>query len=1078
MAEKSEWSDEEYNDYLAEYRRLKTEHTQESKERLRAVEYILDKITTSRVAKNKEEKERQEALRAEEEAALATKARNEAAADEAQGYANTMIAQERYDKSFRGRAKKFLSSAGSRARSAATSAPVRNAASSVASRGRAAVAATAGLAVGAVGAARSMSGGSLFIFFAILLNLFDNKLFRFSFLGSVWNGFQLSSFANVDYLGLLTAPLVMGIILFYYFTKRGGRSLFVSFFVIFLLTFIGKYIQIPLLSSVGFNSLYVYIGLAVVIVIGALFKVIHDKKILETDEITIIILAYVIGFFFLNPGWMVYWRAQFHFWFIIFFGLMYIRQNEEANGESWKWHMWIIGLLLADFFLTAYIESLPFFQYIPFLTAMVCIYVRWWAEPENKFALWILLTALILLIANQASASGYLGSYDFLQAGKVVDDSKSVFARSYETIKLAIERQIEFATGGLYRSQVELNQYAPLGVFFERVRAAQPRFYDDEPVTLWATISARTLGDPIVVNFDCSRWNGNTRVNLQSDDKLTPPYPFTVGTYEEKDVECTFSEKKLAAGLNTISLSATYNFDTSAYQKLYFMDKERLRAMRRENLDPLKEYGITDLSIDATEDQGPATIYTNGPVELAVRAGNKLIAVSNDKDIYPVLEILLQNRNKITDKNGKPVGEWQGKIKKVNELVVVLPAGMKLLTTDCNPVSFKEIDVNKYCVDSCTEVCKNSCEEYNYDLDKKKQCIDSCPDPAKSDTRKKCDSQCLGLFRGDTTKEKYHGYALDIEKLNELDANSGYRDIDRFKTFQCRITADRSVLDNVPITTKYIRLKARYDYLLEKSYDVTVEKSPVPTVPVSSQKAIDNAVGKIQEGYVQLGDISIPYNSLNALVYLESRGRHCCMESGKNGATTCKPSDDLSCSADKVLTSFDGSSVGIMQVNTICSGCAERNRNFESRVCDSGQNIYTRSCNIKVGLEILKDSYRNYKDGIKEDTLNKYCSSKWIYPENGGRNLHNLYLSYKNFDAVLRAYNGWGCNLDKLRAKCASYCGTRQTCTDNCISGTVFYVDKVNEIARQMQSGQIQAPLAIDELPTMAEFEDSATPTK
>ena len=1072
MAERAGFSDEEYRELESEWKSLKGQTGRDAIERRNAVEEMLDRINTEK----RKEKEMQEALKLEVEAAHdeanAMRAREKEEVDQAHDEANAMVAKEKYDKSFRGRAKKFLSSAGSKAKSAAASVPAGKVVSSVASGGRAVKAATVGLAAGAVGAATRMSGGSLFILFAILINLFDNKLFRFGFLGSVWNGFQLSSFANVDYLGLITAPLVMGIILFYYFTKRGGRSLFVSFFVIFLITYVGTYVQNPLLNLIPFGSLYIFIGLAVVIIFFALLKVIRDKEILEKDEITIILLAYVIGFFFLNRGWMVYWRAQLHFYFILAFGLFYIRQNEQANGEVWKWHMWVIGLLLTDFFVTAYIETFPFFQYLPFLTAVVCIYVKQ-AEPDNKFALWILLIALMLLIANQASASGYLGSYDFLQAGKVVDDSKSVFARSYETIKLAIERQIEFATGGLYRSQVELNQYTPLGVFFERVRAAQPRFYDDEPVTLWATISARTLGDPVVVNFNCYRWNGNTRINIQSDDKLTPPYPFTVGTYEEKDVECTFSENKLAAGLNTVSLSATYNFDTSAYQKLYFMDKERLRAMRRENLDPLKEYGITDLSIDATEDQGPATIYTNGPVELAVRAGNKLIAVSDDKDIYPVLEILLQNRDKISDKSGKPVGEWQGKIKKVNELVVVLPAGMKLLTESCNPVPFEPInEVNKYCDDSCTEVCKNSCEEFNYDPAQKQKCLDACPDPAKSDTRKKCDSQCSDLFRGDTaTEKKYNGYNLNITKLNELDSKNSYRDIDKYKTFQCRITADQSVLDNVPITTKYIRLKARYDYFLEKSYDVTVEKSPVPTVPVSSQKAIDSAVGKIQEGYVQLGDVSFPYNTLNALVYLESRGRHCCQESRKNSAKTCKTSDDLSCIADKVLTSFDGSSIGIMQVNTKCTGCAERNRNFESKVCDSGQNIYTRSCNIKVGLEILKKSYRDYQAGIKEETLKKYCSPNSVFD---GLNLYDLYKGYRGFDAVLRAYNGWGCNVDKLKIKCNNYCGSKETCIKNCISGTVFYVDKVKTIAAQ----QIPMALAIDELPKMEEFEESAPATQ
>ena len=915
--------------------------------------------------------------------------------------------------------------------------------------------------------------GNIWLFLIFVITLLD--MFYIPGLGDRYSGFTFTWWnLSLDFVGIIvTSNLFLTFLLVIFLIRfiRKDYSFLPLLFIFLGISYLGKYFG----YTFDFGSYYTYtiIGLIVIALIAlGYFK--KELSIFTSENAAVLIFTFVYSFFLLNSGWVFQPKALIHFAFITAFGLTFIKSHEDSED---RWYYLTVIILLVDFFGYNLLRNLYSFRLVPFLFAFVVWYIH--DKTQNKWAtITAVLIALIIGIAaiNDARTDGGFTNWGWVSAEKPL----SITARWTSVTKIIttyIQRQIEFATGGLYRSQVELNQYAPLGVFFERLRAAQPRFYDDEPVTLWATISTRTLSDPVIVNFDCYRWNGNTRTGIKADDVINPKQPFSVGTYEEKDVECTFNNK-LAAGTTTVSFAATYNFETSAYQKLYFIDKERLRAMRREEIDPLKQYGINDLKIDDTQDQGPATVYTNGPVELAVRI-QKLIAVSNEKDIYPVLDILLQNRNKISDKNGNPVGEWQGVIKKVSELVVVLPVGLSIEKNNCHPVPFEEIGkdkVNEYCAESCTQVCVKSCENFNYDDAKKKDCLDKCPDPQKSDTRKKCDAQCLGLFKGDTQGEQYHGYRLDIKKLNEVDTKNDYRDIDRFKTFGCRLTADNTVLDNVPITTKYIRLKARYDYFLEKKYDVTVEKSLIPYIPASSEEAIDSALGKVEEGYAQLEDVPVSANSLKALVRLESGGRHCCAESGRNNARTCKPSDDISCPAERVLTSFDGSSIGIMQINSKCDGCAQRNKNYETKVCASDQNIYNRDCNIKVGLEILKNYYKSYaNDGIKEDTLNKYCSTKWEY---GGKNLHRLYLGYRRFDAVLRAYNGWGCNVDKIKTKCSNYCGSKDTCINNCISGTVFYVDKVKDIAKQIESGRLPTTDALDELPSMEEFEESATPAK
>ena len=117
----------------------------------------------------------------------------------------------------------------------------------------------------------------------------------------------------------------------------------------------------------------------------------------------------------------------------------------------------------------------------------------------------------------------------------------------------------------------------------------------------------------------------------------------------------------LKSGSNTIKAFADFNFETLAFLKVYFMNRERQRAMVRQGLDPFEEFTI--------EDKNPIAVYTNGPAKIEMGTNNPLVSVSKDYIVEPSLDIRIDNRE-----------GWQGEIKRLKELVMFLPEGV-----DFNP---------------------------------------------------------------------------------------------------------------------------------------------------------------------------------------------------------------------------------------------------------------------------------------------------------------------------------------------------------------------------------------------------------
>ncbi|MAG91551.1 hypothetical protein CMO83_02645 [Candidatus Woesearchaeota archaeon] len=689
-------------------------------------------------------------------------------------------------------------------------------------------------------------------------------------------------------------------------------------------------------------------------------------------------------------------------------------------------------------------DSYSALQFVPVLVLLVLWYCMSKAQ-DNSYATWSAYFIVLIFVISVIPAFADTSQSALFEPKKGAD-YKDFFGQFGDSIRDIIEGRLDIATAGLYRGNVEQNQYESLGVYFGNLRAADPRFYTDDPITVWGTIRSKTYQDAVIVNFSCYRWKDNTKKIYA--DKIVPNFKFPIFTLEEVDTECTFfpsleKSKDIKPGPNIITFAAEYNFGTDAYLKSYFIDRDRFRANARENIDPLSQFGI--------KDKNPVAVFTNGPVEIGLGTGESLITVSEGYAVKPSIDITLTNRQEIKDKDKNIITRWEGKIKNITELILLVPPGIEISNLDkCKekdieekikcPCSmpFKEYDETK---------CKKTCEDLLFECNT--ACVDSyiktdpgdvpgrlsCVNECKT-SNEKCNSECDFLFKPtgeENLQGDYKGYALDVGSLEFRDLN---KDIDKHRSFRCRFDPSPGVLDDTPITTKYFRVRAKYNYLIENSVQINVEQSLVSpgTAPESLiRTALDRG----------FDDPDLLY----AIAYVESGLRHCCQSYYGGPGTTCNPSDQKRCSGSGIISS--GSSIGIMQVRYYAQDpdlqrrIQEEVKTRERKVCDSDQTIFDFDCNVELGIDILKEKYNDYKNGCTSTYIwrNRDDSEvKRTYPTfldgcgNGVTSSGVRYDSYREWDAAVRGYNGWG----------------RSSNFD------VDYVEKVLNTYEQIKNGQIQ----------------------
>ncbi len=341
-----------------------------------------------------------------------------------------------------------------------------------------------------------------------------------------------------------------------------------------------------------------------------------------------------------------------------------------------------------------------------------------------------------------------------------------IFVEMPKKISQAWKKQIAIASGDYYTGEVDKNAKEKLGVYIENMKQADANLYEDDRVTIWANIKARTLerDASVSVKVSCKAKGNEKEIEGDADivNEKEKTKTFSMARDEVEDIDCVFYEGELEKGSYSIKFNAEFNFTTMSYIKSYFIDKERLRSFTREGIDVFNFYKITDKS--------PVAIYTNGPVMVGMETSSQPVGISEEADTMPKLGITIQNN-------------WEGKIKRINELIIYVPDSM-------------EIDL-----DSCDHAFEKAENLQDEDM-----------------------------------QESYNAYRL---KDNAKD-NAQLKDIKEFQSFNCRIDVKKDktslILKNEPISTQYFKATIRYVYDIEQALSVEVKSVPGFNVYINPAK--------------------------------------------------------------------------------------------------------------------------------------------------------------------------------------------------------------------------------------------------
>ena len=798
--------------------------------------------------------------------------------------------------------------------------------------------------------------------------------------------------------------------------RKGGMLFIILTAILYIFDIFLRYNGINInkfLNNFAFTSIDSYVGWffnSIVITLLIAYWILYRPRTSEFISAVLVIEAISLILFLGGMGTMLV-----HLAFVCIFYYFYIRPSRDASDQSKASANYIfLVLLLFDFFgyglLAEFIKN-PVVSnrlIIPIWFYFALIYTH----EEERGGLVDLLIIIVILINVFYFMGGINGlrsmadtltnaekqeGVNFLRTGW--KNVKDTWNKAWTGFKSDLESQLIYASGGYYKGKVEKNKIGPLGVFIDKLQTSQPRYYEGEKVIIWGTVKALSLGDGVNIKINCHKKDEEKYAT-----EVKPDVPFTIYSREIRDFECVFDPMKTPwfadLGIHTITVDAEFNFGTLAYLKAYFMDLERKRGMIREGLDPFKEFGIKDTD--------PVAVYTDGPVIIGMETTSPLIEVGEGIITQPRIGITLENRE-----------GWEGKIRSLSELILLTPPGVVISQpkSDCGDVKFKEYNLKDCgeeafcCYDDKKYDGKGSCEKFVF-----KPCVDVCvagkmgnknykgnEQEVREECKKKkecerdyknCKEDCNLLSKGEGEKI-YKGYALDTTELNIKDR---FKDIDRYRSFSCRLTVDQDVLGTTPLTLKNFRVKVRYNYTLSRDIDIQVQSEPGTAVKVSETIDITEDIdlnkpipAKIKE-IVKKVEVEEKYAM--GLAYVESRFRHCCTSDSGTGKK-CMGTSEVICPPERTIAS--DSSVGVMQVNI---------KKFDTTACAGmvPNDMYNLDKNIECGLNILKGKYRSYREGLTKEyfitTNQNVCKDERFIPK---------YASYTEWDAALRGYNGWGC---------------------------------------------------------------------
>lgn len=231
-----------------------------------------------------------------------------------------------------------------------------------------------------------------------------------------------------------------------------------------------------------------------------------------------------------------------------------------------------------------------------------------------------------------------------------------------------LDKRIAFATG-----QVEETKEEPPGVTLFALEP-QSTAVEHQPFTVKSKIRAVSLDKPLQIDLFCKgTYEKPITGKLEAGKKATETISISsmtdavkvipgskiqldAKTKLEKGVVCLYED--LEAQTYAFLLSASFEFKTVSYLKLYFATDDQITALKTRDAW-FDRYGITDTA--------PEPKYTPGPVSMGIR-----VEEPEPIALYPkfapqriFLNIPIQNA-------------YQGKLKEIKRFFLILPEGLSI----------------------------------------------------------------------------------------------------------------------------------------------------------------------------------------------------------------------------------------------------------------------------------------------------------------------------------------------------------------------------------------------------------------
>lgn len=356
-------------------------------------------------------------------------------------------------------------------------------------------------------------------------------------------------------------------------------------------------------------------------------------------------------------------------------GIMYsFEASRETVAKIFKWVLVGFGGIIV-FFLSAWaiwqlgLQESPMVANMALMTIIITYFMFIWSAMGFKKTFAFTLLNIVVLFALFAYPEGLLGiNSPFYPAAKGQQEAWGEMWASFgvfgEQIERGIERQRAYMLGD-YEQGIEESQDKPLGVFLDDVGVTSRVVLEGEEVNMFADLRAEAfkMEEGLNISLSCHPKN---REEVLGD--IRPSETITVFEYERQPIDCIMHTHDLGgagggmfeppsggAGEHTIVLNALFDFKTAAYKRAYFMEQERLRAIKRAGQDPL----------ETVPEKRPVAHFTPGPVAIGMKTDEMPIPLVPGYEYGPSLSISLENN-------------WQGKLENVTELMVTVPAGLEM----------------------------------------------------------------------------------------------------------------------------------------------------------------------------------------------------------------------------------------------------------------------------------------------------------------------------------------------------------------------------------------------------------------